>query len=281
MILGIDHYDLTSSITIPNPSAFAQSPLDEATHPIERTLRYHLGGSSTEMSVKALHYRAKGRLASYDQLGQWAHSLDGRPFRAIFLTDSLPQAISWIRRVPDPGKLVPEKVAALKSILETCRRHEISLTILIPPNHAAYLLVFFEADFPDPAFETNRRAILRIVSDFRQQHPEFPEVAVWDFCDFHPVNCESITAEGSTGKMKYWIDGTHATETVGNWMIECIVTGKPVTPIEGEGPYGTRVTPENMELISQAFFRGYERYTRTHPEDTRWTIQMLEEAGKP
>ncbi len=268
VILGIDHYDLTSPVTIPDPGAFEQSPLAENSHGFEQKMRYFIGGSSTEMSIKALNYRAKGRLASYDRLGQWSHSLDGRPFRSIFLTDSLPQAVTWIDRSRESNEVVPEKIAALKAILQTCHRHDIALTILIPPNHAAYLMVFFEADAPDPTFDTNRRAVHRIVSDFRRDHPNMPEVAIWDFCDFHPLNCEALPPEGESRRMDHWIDGTHATPAVGTHMLRCALEGDP--PVIDGAPYGTLVVPETRESKPAVIRAGYQRYLREHPDDVEW-----------
>lgn len=277
VVLGVDHYDLTSEVLIPNEGAFLQSPLAVPSSRSDRTFRYYLGGSTTTFSIKALNYRAKGRLASYDHLGQWVESLDGRPFRAIFTTDSLPQAVTWIRRSRHSLEAIPQKVAALEDILETCRSRGIRLVIFIPPNHATYLATFFLSDAPDPTFDTNRRLLFDAVARSDVRYPDAPPVQIWDFCDFHPVNCEPLPAEDSTHRMDRWIDGTHATTMVGDWMLHCALRGAPLTPIEGAGPFGTLIDEESIETQPESIRSGYERYRSEHPADHQWSARLLSE----
>lgn len=277
LILGVDHYDLTSPIDIPNAPAFAQSPLAETDNELERTIRNHIGGSTTEMSIKALNYRARGRLASYNRFGQWIHSLDGRPFRAIYLTDSLPQAVQWIEGYRRDPSINPEKISALRSILRDCSERDVEVTILIPPNHATYLSNFFDdADSPG-IFATNRNAVHEVVVRHQAEHPEARPIAIWDFCDFHPINCEPLPPEGAREKMEHWIDGTHATAGVGALMLHCALGDGPVVPEGTREPYGTRIDARSLDATQAALERGFERYRREHPEDLAWARKKLRE----
>lgn len=280
VILGLDHYDLTSDVLITNLPAFQESPLFEAPEPLERAIRYYIGGSSTTMAIKAVNYRAKGRLASYDRYGQWVESLDGRPFRDIYRTDSLPQALIWIEKSKKIREGAPAKLKALRSIIDLCRQNDIHLVILIPPNHATYLSNAFVAGSPDPTFDTNRRLLFQTLNESDQKFPNADPVAVWDFCDFHPLNCEALPPEGQPTKMKYWIDGTHATPTIGALMLQCAINGQPTTPPGTGQPYGTRLTSSSLDSRTQSIREGFEKFHQQHPKDFDWAKRLYLEASE-
>ncbi|MFC7335595.1 hypothetical protein ACFQY0_00280 [Haloferula chungangensis] len=278
ILLGIDHYDLTSNVLIPNPSAFNESPLTEPPSKIERTLRYYLGGSSTTYSVKSINYRAKGRLASYDRLGQWTQSLDGRPFLNIFTTDSAPQAIGWVERSFTRKNVIQEKLDALRSILSICREKNIRLIVIIPPNHAMYQSIFFIGGAVDPTFQENRELILKLISESDREHPGAQPVDVWDFNDFHPLNCASIGGDRKAF-LDNWLDGTHARQSIGDIILSRVFDQD--TPNPEALPYGQKLTQDTLSQREEAIEAGYQRYRREQPND--WELSksiMLELKNK-
>lgn len=276
LILGVDHYDLTSQVQIANMAAFAQSPLSDKDTQLEQNIRNHIGGSTLEMSIKAINYRARGRLASYDQFGQWSHSLDGRPFRSIYLTDSLPQAILWTQRRREHPQAAPAKITALDSIIEACRSRDIPMVILIPPNHACYIATFYIADAIDPSFDATRHIITERIRRSDRIHPDAEPIPVWDFHDFHPWNSEQLPPAGSTEKMQRWIDGTHATPEIGAFMLNCALNGRALIPPGTATAYGTELTSLPDPSRAGDLRRGYEDFTRR--EDFGWAREVYLEA---
>ena len=134
---------------------------------------------------------------------------------------------------------------------------------------------FFLLADPDPNFGNERRFLAELIAEDNRLHPDAPAFAVWDFDDFHPLNCEPLPAQrGQT--MHDWLDTTHAGPSLGNLKIEAIV-GAPQPRTAGTTPYGRQLTPENIDAALADRRASYERFRNETPADIAWIETALDE----
>lgn len=281
IFLGVDLTDLTEPNDMARSAGFYESPLNPAGDVIEREVRYVTGISSFIASVKTIKSEGKAATATlesdrppYTALGHWLRNRSVRPARDIILTDSIPHAVRMIRQRKAKLEISPYKREALAHILKTCLDRGIELKILLPPNHSAYLSVFFLAQDPDPTFSGVRQVIVDEVAAANAAHPNAKPVIVWDFIDFHPLNSETVPPIGvGTGKLHYWADGTHALETLGNVMLARMNGWEISNPKEAD--YGTTINSANLRQRLDDIKAQYERYGREHAEEFKFVTECV------
>lgn len=274
-IIGIDLADVTNPVTIPPGSGFDESPLAESNDKIERELRYISGVSTFIQTVKCMNYRfgKKPRLAAYSPQGQWVRQLDKRPLRQVLEKESFRWVDIFTRQRKASLEVKKPKTDALHGIIQLCREKNIRLILCIPPNHAAYLTGFRLKHDPDPCFRTDRDAFTKVLAEEADAHPEGPKVELWDFNDFHPLNCEPLPPDGDHFA-QYWADGTHALPSLGVTMLSRMM-GWPVEDPKG-ADYGEKLDRSTLDARIQHIADGYERYKLEHPEDYKWVQENME-----
>lgn len=177
---------------------------------------------------------------------------------------------------PEAGRLadalLPEKSKLLTGIIETCRERGIRLILFIHPEHA---LVHARAGAPPLLpYEAERREIVQLVAGMNEGVPADERVDLWDFGDFHPINCDPLPV-GEDGRMNYWADFNHFTLEIGGVMLARMLDW----PIELEigKNYGIRLTPETFDAWVEGSKAGYQRYVEgAGREDLKWRRQVVE-----
>ncbi|OYV04493.1 MAG: hypothetical protein CFE26_16595 [Verrucomicrobiales bacterium VVV1] len=281
IFLGVDLTDLTEPSDLARNAGFYESPLNPAGDVVEREVRSVAGISSFIASVKTIKSAGKAATASqeadfppYTALGHWLRNRSVRPARDIILTDSIPHAVRMIRQRKAKLEISTKKREALAHILNTCLERGIDLKILLPPNHSAYLSVFFLNQDPDPTFSGVRKVIVDEVAAANAAHPKAKQVIVWDFIDFHPLNSETIPPMGvGTGKLHYWADGTHGLETLGNAMLARMNGWEILDPKEAD--YGTIINSANLQSRLSDLRVQYDRYREGHPEEFKFVAESV------
>ncbi len=274
IILGIDLTDLTSESDLSRGAGFYESPLNEHGDAFEREIRYHVGFSTAEASYKTVKARSSGVVPPYTTKGHWAHHRSVDPVRVILERDSVPFAVRYVRKRKVELALSESKLESFRKAIRSCLEHNIKLTLFIPPNHAVYLSVFPLDHDPDPYFMLDRRTIVKVAEEEQKNFPNAPQVVVWDFNDYHPLNCEPIPEKPET-PAKYWVDGTHSLETLGNVILSRI-NGWPLDD-PTEASYGQIITTKNIDAREEFIQKGYERYQVEQPEDWQFTKNIMKE----
>ena len=274
VIIGVDLTDLTSESDLARGAGFFESPLNEHGDAFEREIRYHVGFSTTEASYKTLKAQSSGVVPPYTTKGHWAHHRSVDPVRLILQRDSIPFAVRFIRQRKIELALSPSKVESLRAAVRECLKHNVKLVLFVPPNHAVYLSVFPLENDPDPFFMLDRRTIVDLVEDEQRNFPDAPKVVVWDFNDFHPLNCEPIPTDPET-PAKYWVDGTHSLETLGNVILSRIHGWPLEDPVEAT--YGQVIDSSNISERENFIQEGYDQYKNEHPEDWDFVKTVMKE----
>lgn len=274
VILGVDLTDLTSDSDLARGAGFFDSPLNELGDPFERELRYHVGFSTAEASYKTIRARRSGVIPPYTIQGHWAHHRVTDTVRKILARDSIPFAVRYARMRKIKIELSDSKIASLRRAIRVCLENNVELTIFIPPNHAVYLSVFPLTGDPDPFFMIDRRTIVDLVEEEQAKFPDASKIVVWDFNDFHSLNCETVPTDPEASAT-YWIDGTHSFESLGNVILSRIYGWPLDDPIEAN--YGQILTSENVDQREEIIQKGYKKYQVEHPEDFEFTKSVMEE----
>jgi hypothetical protein len=282
-IVGIDLGDISGAGSGIRTTGYMESPFNPKGDALERELRYFAGVSSFESSMKTLGYWF-GRhaedftLPEYTPQGHRLRHQDKDHVAAGMRRDAIPHAMKGSRRrltlAGRNGGVIPadaEKVRLTRQILDDCKSHGVALKIVIPPNHATYISVYHYSGDPDPGFSTDRRALVELVEESNAAHPQAPPAEIWDFNDFHELNCEPLPATPQ-GRMHWWLDGTHARKALGDVMTARMMGW----PVEGAGAdYGVRLTAANLPERLEQLKAGYQDFQNRHPDQFQWMVDGI------
>lgn len=260
-IVGIDLGDISGEGSAYKTTGFMESPFNPKGDAVERELRY-LGGVSTfETAVQTIRNKAAGELPEYTPQGHRLRHQDKPNVRQIIFDDAIPHAVRGTRRRKHSlDGASAWKTSLVRQILADTKRRDTRLVIVIPPNHAAYISVYFHSGDPDPTFTVDRGELVRLVAESNAAHPGAKPAEIWDFNDFHPLNCEPIPEDKS--RMHWWLDGTHARKALGDVMLARVM-GWPTPP--GGADFGIRLTPETLAARDRTLREGYARLPKDHP----------------
>lgn len=274
VFVGVDLVDLTTTTDLAVAAGFNESPLNPASDAVERELRYTTGVSSFIASVKTIRSSRSGKLPPYTDLGHWLRERSNGRVRDILYKDSMPFAVRLIRQRNIRMEIFKAKRDALVHLVNRALERNVELTVLIPPNHAAFLSVFYLDHDRDPVFEMDREAIVSVVAEANAAHPNSKPANVWDFNDFHPLNAEPIPGEADKDrKLFYWADGTHALETLGHVMLKRMMGWPIENPAERD--YGREIDTKNLPARLTELRQGFERYRAEHPAEIEWVQSTL------
>jgi len=293
-IVGLDLADLTNPVLISEKSGFEDSPLARGGDGIERELRYVAGVSTFFDTLKCINYRYKiipkkkkkapesdedqDSAGQYSAQGQWVRIIEERPMRVVIRKESYHFADVYTKARHQSMALVQPKLDDLHRIISLCREKNIRLILCIPPDHAVFLSSFHIRNDPDPDFRVDRTAFAKVIAEETAAHPEASPVVLWDFADFHPLNCESLPP-GEAVMGHDWADGTHALPTLGKIMLSRMLDWPLV---DGRGAdYGMKLDVSNVDARVKQVAEGFERYKQEHPADFKWAEENVERFGEP
>lgn len=261
--LGDDLFHGNSSIAT---AGFMESRFNPRGDPFERQLRYIAGISTFESSINTLEAKASGELPEYTPKGHRLRHQNPKDIAHVLRRDSVPHALRAVRSRGKELHANPGKIENLRQILADTKAHDCRLVLVLPPSHAVYLSVFHYAEDPDPTFSQERELILQLVAESNAAHPDAPPASVWDFNDFHPLNCEQLPAKGEL--MDWWVDGTHARKELGHIMLARIMDW-PLADPRAEG-YGYDLSAGSVEERSEQIRQGYQAFKTGQPELWQW-----------
>jgi len=274
-IVGIDLGDLSGPGSGWKTTGFMESPFNPKGEVVERELRY-LGGVSTfETAVKTLmnwteRDKPGFKLPEYTPQGHRLRHQDKPDVRQIIHHDAIPHAMRGTMRRKHAIEESQWKIGFVQQILDDTKKHKVKLKIAIPPNHATYISVYRYLGDPDPGFSIDRKALARLVAKSNADHPDAPPAEIWDFNDYHPLNCEPIPPPKT--RMHWWLDGTHARKALGDVMLARMMGW----PLEGEPKdYGFQLTQDNVQQRLDGLQEAYERFQKEHADQFQWMVESI------
>ena len=276
VILGLDPGDLSSDFDTRGIFDFQGSPLGPKQSKIDRELRYLFGISTLEDSFETIKRRLRDEKPQFDPYGLRRNPphppMTQREFLAMAITGEAQFEAPQSAREDAP--LREDKAELLKSIVETCHQRGIRLVLLIHPQHA--LSHTRESDEPILPFESERRAITELVDTVNREHPETAPAEVWDFGNYHPINCEPLSQDDD-GRMTGWDDFNHYALSTGDLILARIM-GWPIERNDARD-YGLHLTPENFDTWAEQAKAGYKNYANgIGRPDIEWARKLKSEA---
>ncbi len=271
-VVGIDLGDLMGGGSGIRSTGYMESPFNEKGDAFERELRYLAGISTFESSIKTLTNRAEKELPEYTPQGHRLRHQEPENVERVIYRDSIPHALRTIRRRRVGIEPHPWKVDCFQRILDDTKEAGTRLVVVIPPNHSTYIGVYHHANDIDRYFMKDRTLMVEMVEASNQEHPDAPPAIIWDFNDFHPLNCEPIPRDGS--RMHWWLDGTHARKALGDVMLARIM-GWHIEDPESR-TYGMKLTRETLDQRPEQIRQGYLRFKEAQPDDWKWMVDAAD-----
>ncbi len=283
LLFGIDPGDLTSEIDTRPMVDFAGSPLNPDGK-LDRELRYVFGMSTFETSMETLGLQWKKKPAEYNP-----HGFRDRPGGGGGGGAAAPGKgqLNFIKnrfiddaRVPaKPGegtKVQVRKAEALEDLMHHCREKGARLVLFLHPNHVLLQAKSSDSDKPQVPFETDRRALARMVERVNAIGSG-PPVELWDFYSYHPYNRERVRPiEGVAPELVHWRDLEHFTKDVGDGMLSLMMGWSVANPQLAD--YGERLDTANVEGRIEGLKDDYSKYLETQgPEDVKWKEELVKE----
>jgi len=279
MILGIDPGDLTSKVDTRPLFDFEASPFSPQAG-LDNELRYFFGLSTLDASLKVLE---SSEPAEYGPKGMRRRPKEHGKSQLKFIESTITtktELETTDAAGPDRA-LNPEKLKKLQALLDECRERKCRVILFFHSNHA---LMHAEAKHIGSGvipFEKERRVLVELVAGR-------PEVTLWDFCNYHPLNCEAVPSPMPTGvkadarqesKMANWNDLGHFTPEVGAAML-ALMMDWPLPRPEWAG-IGRKLDASNLESYLAEVREGYQRYlTRDGARDLAWKEELKARAGR-
>lgn len=258
VIFGVDPGDLSSKTDTRPMGDFHASPLAGNEDRFNREIRYVIGVSTLEASVETLKRASTGEPTQYTPKGLRARpKKKGQRSQLDFIKARIQGEAEF--DVPDTSKpaVNPDKARVLEELMRQARQKGVRFIAFIHPTHALMNARAADATNPPVVFEHERRAVLDLALKVNAEQLGGPPVEVWDFADYHPLNCDPLPQDREAA-MPHWGDLGHYSIEVGN-VIQSRIMGWPV-PMPGAESYGSKLTPETIEPWFNHVREGYKAY---------------------
>lgn len=277
IIMGLDPGDLSSEFDSRGMGDYASSPLGPKNTLIDREIRYITGISTLESSIETIIRKQNDEKPQYGIKGLRRNAPELQISQLSFLANAIRGEAQF--DLPDEGRrtdpLQEDKAKLLEEIIRTCRKEDIRLILFIHPQHA---LLHAALDKPPLLpFEVERREITNLVARLNAEKPGAEPTILWDFGNYHPINCDPLPSDDVKSRMKYWNDFNHFTIEIGTVMLGRMLDW-PIEVETGES-YGVQLTPDNFDEWKASAESGYKQYVNDAGiTDLKWKKQIIEEA---
>lgn len=264
VILGIDPGDLTSKVDTRPLFDFEGSPFSPNAG-LDNELRYVFGISTLEASLATVKRAGRKQLAEYGPRGMRRAPKEHGKSQLKFIEGTITTKTELeTTDAAGPDRTLNEgKLEKLKALLEKCRKRKCRVVLFFHSNHA---LMHAEAKHIGAGvvpFEKERRELIKLLE-------AYPEVALWDFCNYHPLNCEPLPLDDpKEGRIEHWNDLGHFHVEVGNQMM-ALMMDWPLPRAEWK-EIGRKLDAGNLEAYLKEVGDGYQRYlTQDGKRDLEW-----------
>ncbi len=268
LLLGIDPGDMTSKVDTRPLFDFESSPFSPNAG-LDNELRYVFGISTLEDSLETVMRAHRKQLSEYGPRGMRREPKEHGKSQLKFIQETI--TVKTELETTDAGgpdrPLNEGKLKKLRGLLDECRVRKCRVILFFHSNHA---LMHAEAKYIGTGvvpFEKERRELVKLLE-------AYPEVTLWDFCNYHPLNCEALPLENpKEGKIEHWNDLGHFHAEVGTQML-AMMLGWPQPHAEWSG-IGRRLDAAGLEAYLKEVGDGYQRYmTVDGKRDLEWKERL-------
>jgi hypothetical protein len=269
LILGIDPGDLTSKVDTRPLFDFETSPFSPDSR-LDNELRYVFGLSTLDASWQVM---SSSEPAEYGPKGMRRVPKHQGTSQLKFIASTI-RTRNELETTDAAGPDRPlneGKLAKLRDLLSVCKARNCRVILFFHSNHA---LMHAEAKHIGSGvipFAKERYLLAELASEF--------SVDLWDFCNYHPLNCEQLTLDDPKGRMPHWNDLGHFTPEVGAQML-ALMMGWP-QPHPEWADIGRKLDPASLDAYLAEVSTGYQHYlTGDGARDLEWKEKLKAEAGR-
>lgn len=142
----------------------------------------------------------------------------------------------------------------LKKIVQLCQQNEVELIPFISPAHGIRLQLIY-ASGKWPVFEEWKRQMVALMG------------SVWDFSNYN-----SVTQERLSESMNYYVDDSHYTKPIGDWILNRVLGYQ-----EEEVPpdFGVLLTHDNLDRVLENNRQDRDRWQQEYPESVEF-VQSIQ-----
>lgn len=258
VLLGLDFWVFEAdNKTVPG---FEEYRLHQRHLDVRDILKFNLSRFSILDSLDTLRFsRQHPELIAYEDNGFYDSRADqfsdnyraDRPWEQVFF--------QWVRgsRQENASPVSAAQLGYLEEIIEFCRVHNIELVLFTTPEHALGIYAL-ERSGKLAAYEAWKEDIARL-SPF------------WDFTDFN-----SVVTEPAQPGMENYIDTSHFTPVVGNWMLARMLDPLLEHRVEGvPADFGVQVDASNRVEHFRAVEARYEAWKQTAVSELQLVDQRI------
>lgn len=150
-------------------------------------------------------------------------------------------------------KLSQAYLTNLKQIVDLCQQNNITLVAFISPAHVTQTEAIYAAN-QWQLLEQWMREVVKILP-------------IWNFSDYN-----SITTELVSETMKNYIDGSHYKDSIGNLVLNRILSYKTD---EVPQDFGVYLTPDNIETQLEKMKIDRAKWAKAHPDEVTLVKKIL------
>jgi hypothetical protein len=142
-----------------------------------------------------------------------------------------------------------------KTIVKLCQQNKVELIVFISPSHGIRLQSIY-ASGKWSVFEEWKRQIVELMG------------SVWDFSNYNLVNREELSE-----KMNYYVDDSHYTKPIGDWVLNRILgyQDEEVPP-----DFGVLLTRDNLDRVLAKNRQDRDQWQQEYPQYVEF-VQSIQE----
>lgn len=282
LIMGIEAGDLHTDWDSRKFTRFYQSPFADNNRSIERTINQVIGGRALADSIATIRRHASGNKPIRSPLGQWLQPSHPPNLRE-YTEHTFQMGFESAKDTWSIGTqtLRETKAELLSNFIARVRARGIRMIIIIPPQHALKQIHPTLDKPPSMCWEHDLRAIAQICEKANSTSAKGPPVNLWSFLKFNEFTTRPMPAPNSDiQQIPGWFDLGHSQSSLGDLVIETILSGHPVTDANG-ATYGVELLNNDWKTLTADWTVAHLAYCKSRSEDVKWWRSLFSSAAEP
>lgn len=162
----------------------------------------------------------------------------------------------------------------LKNLLRNMAKANVRVYAFISPVHVTHLELLTEMGMHDE-YESWKRRVVKVFDEANRTTPRAMQATLWDFSGYNEITTEKVPFPEDRKFMQWYTDSSHYNQYIGGLMMDRMFgleSDKSITA----SPFGTPLTPDNVESVLEKERVDSERYRRDNADEILRIQTMLQ-----
>jgi len=213
----------------------------------------------------------------FNPLSEYRRFIRNEGQHALFVQVETTYLSNYLRRpvaLYRPGSRTSSEFSSLRRLIDTCVNHHVRLILYIQPIHAHMLEAYWVAGLW-PLFEEWKRAVVAIIDEEENAHPDTAAIDLWDFSGYNHFTTETVPAADERGRQMQWYwEAGHYRRELGEVVLSRMLNNSKLE--NSVADFGVKLNERNIEGHLSEIRDARQQYAKTHEED----IRQLEHLAK-